>query len=103
MLYNKDWDVKTKDPFTLDNLIAWLETKDPTMPYSFFYPDSCLIGQWARNVDASAFNMQIEGSLVYKVNEERRNLSDFHPIASQESWTFGAALERAKALRDGSD
>ena len=103
MLYNKDWDVKTKDPFTLDNLIAWLETKDPTMEYSFYFPDSCLVGQWARTVDASAFNIVTEGSYVYKVNEERRNLFSFHPIVCPKPWTFGAALERAKALRDGSD
>ena len=102
MLYNKDWDVKTKDLFTLDNLIAWLETKDPTMPYNFHWPDSCLLGQWARNEDITAFNIQIEGSFVYKVNEERWDLFSFNPIACQEPWTFGAALERAKALRDGS-
>ena len=103
MLYNKDWDVKTKDLFTLDNLIAWLETKDPTEVYSFHWPDSCLLGQWARNVDASAFNMRIEGSFVYKVNEEPINLREYDNIACYEPWTFGAALQRAKALRDGSD
>jgi len=38
MLYNKDWNkskiAPTADLLSLDGLIAWLETKDPTQRYS---------------------------------------------------------------------
>ena len=107
MLYNKDWDVKTKDPFTLDNLIAWLETKDPTEEFNYYFNNNCLLAQWVKNIDINAQPNMASHAFSYIVNDQEVDFLVSHKsfmrnVINVEPWTFGAALERAKALRDGS-
>lgn len=43
MLYNKDWDSKAKP--SIQGLISWLETKDPTEAYNYYTSQTCAMGQ----------------------------------------------------------
>jgi hypothetical protein len=91
MLYDPKWEkpeVKA-DPFTLESLIAWLETKDPSETYNWHDCNGrCLLAQYVSERDLittrweSAY-MKISPSIRYKVAEPLPN-------------TFGAALERAR-------
>jgi hypothetical protein len=72
---------KTRE-LTLDNLIAWLETKDADEGYRWQDPRSCLFAQFQ---DAEADARLEEWQARIAVNPPH---------------TFGAALERARKLHD---
>ena len=84
MLYDKRWDAKVEtkaDPFTLESLIAWLETRNPDERYDWTDGATCMCAQY--------FNV---GALWDSQPGVRPDgLAVVHP------WTFGAALERARA------
>lgn len=93
MLYNPSWSKE----FTRENLIAWLETKPPDESYCFVVANECLLAQWARSVDSSAEVNENISAYAYKVHGKNVILGGFMQyIASNEPWTFGAALKRAK-------
>jgi len=104
MLFNKDWEKpKTQpDPLSLDDLITWLETKDPTQYYNFSNSASCMLAQWVRHLDSGASNVQSDtNSFVYQVNGQVVNFRDtvFRQIALIDKSTFGNALKMAKTYR----
>lgn len=88
MLYDPKWEVPVKaDPFSLDSLIAWLEKQPPGKTYD--YSDCgglCLICQHltAHDIHFSKY-AQFENSEIRLA------------VAAQIPFTFGAALERARA------
>ena len=89
MLYNKNWE-KTHikaDPFSLENLIAWLEKQPAQKEYDYLNCEGyCLIGQyltahgkhWSRDYD-------LLGDSCLRVD-----------VAGTAPYTFGAALNRAR-------
>jgi hypothetical protein len=88
----KAGEAQTKaDPFTLDSLIAWLEKQPAETEYNFWNLSECLLCQYLRDVGlphscydaASALGGDDVGG----------------QIAFHKPWTFGGALERARALR----
>lgn len=116
MLYNQNWSPRPY-AFTLDNLIAWLSTKNPDEPYSFYDPNTCLIGQWVRSVDANAYcpnrgDQTIFDSkantMEYLIHGKAVDLMDFWRIAMGTghlhwSRTMGDALLRAISARDSAE
>src|ERR1700691_1845949 len=101
MLYNKDWDVKPKqDVFSLENLIAWLETKDPDRHYDYTLPQKCVLAQFAKSLD---INAKTFGWMSYTVNgqvidaEPYRQIANGNDAGDKRLYTFGKALERARA------
>lgn len=80
------------DPFTLENLIAWLEQRDPSEPYRKANVERCLLGQFAAAM--GAFNPA-------KKSLELEQIDPFYHIAFMGAPTFGAALERARAAMPG--
>ena len=103
MLYNTKWETKT-DSLTMDSLIAWLETKNPAKTYDFDdLAGGCLYGlymkyhgiKWA---DSGGCGM---GNSYPKVTLERCEFCNlvYDQVARKQPWTFGAALERARAAR----
>jgi hypothetical protein len=100
MLYDKRWDkTDTKtDPLSLGSLIAWLETKSPTQHYDYRNCDGeCLYGQYMASHGIAWQESGATGNL-----DAPKKRSDFcclvyHEIARPLPWTFGAALERARA------
>ena len=75
--------------FNLDNLIAWLETKDPTQRYDYWIPKSCVMGQYLTE----------QGFMPWDTDVSQLEC-EFSSVGVSKPWTFGAALERAKLLKE---
>lgn len=100
MLFNPEWEVETKpDVLSLENLVAWLETKDPAEHYNFHESNKCVLAQWAESIDPCVDFVIGETSFDYLVNGQMVSLRGFKAIANDGNckWTFGAALTRARA------
>ena len=83
MLYNPEWD--HRELLTVENLIAWLETQDPTRRYDFTDAQQCLIGRYLFNMGAKRIEMlvrEIPSPILCAVN-----------WCDRDKWTYGAALE----------
>jgi hypothetical protein len=90
MLYNPQWKVRTA-PFSLENLIAWLETQPQEKSYNWHdCSGRCLIGQWVRSLGA------IGDGWAKAYNTVAPSIR--HEIAMPIPHTFGAALMRARKL-----
>lgn len=105
MLFDPKWEQQTKaDPFTLESLIAWLETRDPADRYDFCKWNECLLGQWLRSIDPSA-HVDPGGhtGFYYRAFGQTIDLTKFAQIVHGGSYwkesnlVFGRALERARA------
>lgn len=81
-------------PFTLESLIAWLETKNAAQTYDYRLATECLVAQ--------AFGLVIPG-LCFIANCPSEIAHDtfkaIHRIAVSEPWTMGAAITRARAYQ----
>jgi hypothetical protein len=59
MLWNKNWDVKTKaDPFTLEGLIAWLEMHPAGRQYDYCDRETCLIAEYLKAQGVKYYNLR---------------------------------------------
>lgn len=98
MLYNKNWDAKTVtfDPFTLEGLIAWLETKPADQKYEWDYAESCLLGQWCQFNGLEGIAAR-DKSLVLGTYENGNEAFAETALGDLLNCTFGAALTRALA------
>lgn len=103
MLYNQDWGAK-QDVFSLDSLIAWLEKQPPHAHYDYTRPDLCLVAQYGKaNAIPNIDNLSPKG--LDELGWRFIAAGDCRGATSNECrasgmWIFGAALERAKAMRD---
>lgn len=90
MLYDPKWEQQTKaDPWSLNGLIAWLETMPPKTRYYFSDARTCLIAQYMRS--------QGQKKIAFYCHEIPEPFGEIaNPVDGNE--TFGAALERARAL-----
>ena len=105
MLYDKRWDKKfeTKaDPRSLYALIAWLEMQPCDGTYDFTDPSNCLLARYLKfhgRTQSSEYTLGAEdagaffgdGGFVIHGNPGMRG------TAAPGSWTFSAALDRARA------
>lgn len=104
MLYDKRWDkpeVKA-DPFSLQSLIAWLETMPAAAEYCYADNGECLLGLY---FSEGGFERALVGSSTLTHGRDcqhtRHLPRNFDAIAVGHPRTFGAALARArKALAD---
>lgn len=94
------FETKKPDAFSLEGLIAWLETQDPNKGYCWSLPGSCLYHHFgvAMGFDAEhAYNKTIKR---FSENLGTPPLTEpFTGLAITTPHTYGAALERALALR----
>lgn len=104
MLFNPDWskqEVKA-DPFKLETLIAWLEKQPAASNYPYMDGCSCMFAQY---LSAHGFSEPSIGGVTfsYQSGNRRKGLNPFPTgfpcVASGWPHTFGAALERARALQ----
>ena len=107
MLFNPDWSkTETKaDPFKLETLIAWLE-KQPAGTYDYTCCKSCLLCQYFTDngVDFLSVGPGYLRLHDYSSRDLPQSFDDVAGILSgKEGWTFGAALERARALHSDND
>ena len=98
MLYDPNWQKpKVADVFSLESLIAWLETKDPDAWYSFNNcKGACMLDQYANAMRIprsftrySDLDRAFDGEAGYRIAVERPH-------------TFGAALTRARKAAQAS-
>jgi len=104
MLYDPKWEVKAD--WSISGLIGWLETKDPTIGYDFCQPRECLLAQWVASRSLDWYPREITDYVIdgETVKFDWADGSYPHNILQgngcPSDWTFGAALERARILRD---
>ena len=95
MPFDAGHDPQRPDPFSLEGLIAWLETQPPEtkydwMSWSLRFPDGgCLLLRYGAAV-GDAHDMH---NWFYK--------NQLMHVASALPWTYGAALDRARAALAG--
>jgi hypothetical protein len=70
-----------------DKLIAWLRQQPPDEEYIWSDPVFCLMGRYITDVGTPAD--------LYAYSE----MPAYREIAEVKPWTFGAALQRAEALK----
>lgn len=96
MLYDPKWDkqAETKaDPASLHTLIAWLETKPPEEAYSYWQPKTCLLAQYLHALGEPRYDLSSAEARAFFGDDGRIVCGS----ELQRDWTFGAALERARA------
>lgn len=84
------------DPFSLDALIAWLRTKPGDEEYDWADVRNCLLCQYGMSIG--------RGNIYHDLSDcfENAGLYDaVTEITCRHPRTFGAALSRAIAYRDG--
>jgi len=87
MLYDPKWDVRPQAD--LEVLIAWLEGRDPEEQYNWKDCHHCLCAQF--------FGVGIGWAVLHREMEERTGIR-VDSLAMPLPWTFGAALQRARAV-----
>lgn len=92
---------EVRDPFTLESLIAWLETKPGDIQYFYAAPDTCLLAQYT---EASGGTFDRNTSFYHigdaKLSADPYKIPDeLDRIIRPTPNTFGAALSRAVAGR----
>jgi hypothetical protein len=71
-------------PLTTEALVTWLRTQPPEQTYVWSDPVFCLMGSYLADHGSSW------GVTAYS------EMPNYHEIAAERPWTFGAALERAE-------
>lgn len=115
MLFNRSTGKpNTDDMLSLDNLIAWLEQRPADGTYDYCSSTRCLLAQYFTTKGLKAFSVTpgIYTTGKYSWNEKIHLLpGGWEEIALGEAknfngrlngvWTYGSALQRAKALKYG--
>ncbi len=86
------------DAFSIEGLIAWLETQNPSAEYNYADTGNCLYCQYLRSRGVDVAHL---GGFTYVDSKGKiHSLGIFADlvIEAETPWTFGAALVRAKAL-----
>ena len=86
-----DWQMKRKkldELMSVDKLTGWLKDQPPGGEYVYSDPVYCLMGKYLADHDVEW------GAGAYS------EMPSYYAIAAEKPWTFGAALERAKALSE---
>ena len=111
MLYNKNWDkpeIKA-DPFSLESLIAWLETRVPATQYNYVACGRCLLAQYFADrgfagAKITPSHLLYRGDYIelpHRFNDIAMSDRNLNSDELVKDWTFGAALDRArKALAE---
>ena len=94
MLCDPKWNAET-DPFSLDSLIVWLENQPAGKQYDFNdRRGRCLLCQYLADAAPGVYWCRAYIKIT-------RSAPETELVARQTPWTFGAALERARALQAG--
>lgn len=92
MLYNLCSD------FTLESLIGWLEAQDATKPYLIFNPSGCVLAEFFKSRGFT--NVAIDRRNVWFAGDTYALPLEWDRIASTEPYTYGAALQRVREVRN---
>lgn len=92
--------VKKPEVFSLEGLIAWLETQDQWTTYPFTDSRDCVLARWAASHGYSRTvggNSYTYGKWIFW----RVDLSRFKDIAVGSPHTYATALQRARQRQAG--
>jgi hypothetical protein len=100
----KDYETKP-DVFSLEGLIAWLETQNPETKYEYTSPTDCVLCRYFRAhgyVNAIVTRDHLVGERHFPMAMKiAAHGCERWPDRLQFTWNYGAALERARALKGG--
>jgi hypothetical protein len=103
MLYDPKWENTTTKPdvFSLESLVAWLEKQPASKTYCYVDGGNCLIHQYLAAAGIPVLVVWSHGDYCEVGSHDRKSTSDsFWQVSKGYPRNFGAALERARALRD---
>jgi len=84
------------DPFKLDTLIAWLEKQPADKTYTYSEPCGCLLADYFTQ---SGFSEVAVDPFAFEHSGGRTEIpADFDVVSCEGARTYGAALDRARAL-----
>lgn len=89
------------DVFSLEGLIAWLETQDPETTYAFSLAQSCLVALYVEGVGGKFQRDALDPEYVVgnrRLSAWTHDMGRLIDVAVDVPWTFGAALDRARKL-----
>lgn len=92
------------DPFTLDSLISWLETKEPAEKYNYLSIDDCLLCQYVSHAkDRSVLFDEAFACVNHNFPHREIAYGCNGSCADCDAYghTFGAALTRARSIKAG--
>lgn len=100
MLYDPKWEDKLKEP-SLAGLAAWLETQDPATVYNWLSTKDCLMCRYARSIGMTIHGA---GGSYWRMPDQSKVEwpKGSTNVARHEPFTYGAALQRARNMRDES-
>ncbi len=83
------------DIYALPTLIAWLEKQPADKAYDFTAPDRCLVAQYLKRFDVLEYSLH-----SWRLRERfgKPIYDAVYADGCRNSWTFGAALARAREL-----
>lgn len=88
--------VEVHPVFSLQGLIAWLETQPPDKRYWYLSKKHCLLAQYFR---AHGLHYQQPCPFSSMLGLRERDVrDDMESVGAGRPWKFGAALSRARAL-----
>jgi hypothetical protein len=95
MLYDKRWEKPEIKPdvFSLQGLIYWLEMQPANIAYDWDDIHGCLACKYLQAV--KGWEVPAGETNLGSVFED---LDQYHDVCAVRPWTFGAALERARAI-----
>lgn len=94
MLYNPTWNKKP----SIAGLIAWLETQDQTQTYNWPKVGGCLICKYYDALGINDWSSDNRPYYYQTFGDSDGAGELYHAVCKTEPWTYGAALERARAL-----
>lgn len=98
MLYNPKWERSVWES-TLDDLIAWLETKPRDGTYQYTHPNTCMLCQFLKDRGVRLPHVDSYGwGVIEGVHTPLPPY--FDSIAMGGHWSYGAALTRARTYRN---
>ena len=102
MLHNPQNDLRTI--YSVDNFVAWLETRDPNEKYTYISCNDCLIHRYFTAMGLSVNRVWARGyMLTSNPKEELKYPSELNTIAIYGGQTVGGALEYVKSGKKSSD
>jgi hypothetical protein len=99
MLYDPKWEVKplsVDDLLQLDRLAAWLEKQPPQAAYDYCDPMSCAAAQYLSQNGVTGLAVMVEFGIDPQPGDQHWLI---YNVVGLSPYTFGAALERARALQ----
>ena len=96
-----DYEVKKPDVFSPQGLIAWLEMQPATREYDWWDMGDCLVCHYLAEALGTDEPWHVAAEAGKSYEDVLGSRWAYHAVGSALPWTYGAALDRARALSQG--